>query len=292
MPRKTSTGVRKPMSPEARARIAAAVKAAANKKRAESSTIQPTATTLNLVRMKDVKFDPSIFIMMQTGNPVDAFFTVEGGVPKATNYMVIGDPGVGKSTVCLDILSDLNKKGHSCLFVSAEMNRVEFYHYARRYPKFAEVQTLFLGEYADSDPRAILLQAFSLGYDLVLLDSFVEIQETIQEFAKCSGVTAKKWIVDTMSTFNLSSYTSFLIIQQVTKDGVFVGSNSLKHITTGMLELRYTNPRDLSSPRYMEFSKNRRGVIGQRLTFSLTSQSVLYEPDLSLADPLSILSEE
>ena len=266
------------MSPEARARIAAAVKAAADKKRAAQSTVVSTPTTLQLVRMKDVSFDPSIFTMMRTGNPVDEFFTMEGGLPKATNYMVIGDPGVGKSTVCLDIISDLITKGHRCLFVSAEMNRVEFFHYTRRYPKFAEVQTLFLGEYADHDPRAVLTQAFSLGYDVVLLDSFVEIQETIQEFVKCSGVAAKKWIVDTMASFNISSYTSFLIIQQVTKDGVFVGSNSLKHITTGMLELRYSNPRDLSSTRYMEFTKNRRGVIGQRLNFSLVSESVSYEP--------------
>jgi predicted ATP-dependent serine protease len=278
MPRKTSTGIRKPMSPESRARIAAAVKAAADKKRAEQSTIISTPTTLQLVRMKDVSFDPSIFTMMRTGNPIDEFFTVEGGLPKATNYMVIGDPGVGKSTVCLDIISDLITKGHRCLFVSAEMNRVEFFHYTIRYPKFAEVQTLFLGEYSDHDPRAILHQTFSLGFDIVLLDSFVEIQETIQEFVKCSGVAAKKWIVDSMAHFNISSYTSFLIIQQVTKDGVFVGSNSLKHITTGMLELRYSNPRDLSSTRYMEFTKNRRGVIGQRLNFSLISEAVSYEP--------------
>jgi DNA repair protein RadA/Sms len=286
MPRKESTGVRKPMSPEARARIAAAVKEAMNKKKQEQLIISTEPTELNLVKMKDVKFDPSIFIMMQTGSHVDAFFTVEGGVPKATNYMVIGDPGVGKSTVCLDIISDLNKKGHRCLFVSAEMNRVEFYHYARRYPKFAEIQTLFLGEYADHDPRAVLLQAFSLGYDVVLLDSFVEVQGTIQEFSKCSSTAAKKWLVDTMTSYNLSNYTSFLIIQQVTKEGVFVGSNSLKHITTGMLELRYTNPKDHSSPRYMTFTKNRRGVIGERLPFSLTSQSVQYEP----TDPLEILS--
>lgn len=266
------------MSPEARARIATAVRAAADKKRESNPTTTVSSSTLNLVKMKDVSFDPSIFIMMKTGNAVDQFFTIEGGLPKATNYMVIGDPGVGKSTVCLDIISDLIKKGHKCLFISAEMNRVEFYHYTIRYPKFAEVQTLFLGEYSDHDPRAILHQTFSLGFDIVLLDSFVGIQETIQEFAKCSGVTAKKWIVDSMALFNISSYTSFLIIQQVTKDGVFVGSNSLKHITTGMLELRYSNPRDLSSTRYMEFSKNRRGIIGQRLNFSLVSEAVSYEP--------------
>lgn len=62
--------------------------------------------------------------------------------------------------------------------------------------------------------------------------------------------------------------TTFLIIQQVTKGGVFLGSNKLKHNTTGMMELRFDedNP-DLT---WISFSKNRRGPINQRLYFDLS----------------------
>jgi predicted ATP-dependent serine protease len=75
-----------------------------------------------------------------------------------------------------------------------------------------------------------------------------------------------------MKSHNLGSnlagkFSTFLCIQQVTKDGVFLGSNRLKHATTGMLEMRFDedNP-DLT---YLEFTKNRRGAIGHRLYFDL-----------------------
>ena len=61
--------------------------------------------------------------------------------------------------------------------------------------------------------------------------------------------------------------TAFLIIQQVTKGGDFVGSNKLKHMTTGMLHMRLTD-----EGRYLHFSKNRRGGNGNKLFFSLQGQ--------------------
>ena len=64
-----------------------------------------------------------------------------------------------------------------------------------------------------------------------------------------------------------SKFTTFLCIQQVTKDGVFLGSNRLKHATTGMLEMRFDE--EDKSITFLEFTKNRRGSIGQRLLFDL-----------------------
>ena len=66
-------------------------------------------------------------------------------------------------------------------------------------------------------------------------------------------------------------YTSFLAIQQVTKGGNFVGSNKLKHNTTGMCELRYSN--EFAGDRYIKFSKNRRGFKYEKLYFDLESAS-------------------
>ena len=56
-------------------------------------------------------------------------FSIDGGVPKATNWMVVGDPGVGKSTVTLDIIANAKKTGSKVLFISAEMNQVDLYLY-------------------------------------------------------------------------------------------------------------------------------------------------------------------
>jgi predicted ATP-dependent serine protease len=65
-------------------------------------------------------------------------------------------------------------------------------------------------------------------------------------------------------------FTSFLNIQQVNKGGTFVGSNKLKHMTTGMMEIRFVDERS-QDERYVVFSKNRRGHVGKQMFFDLSA---------------------
>ena len=270
------TGIRKPMSEEAKARIAEAVKASAARKRLEAGVTTPNevkrSKPLELVRMKNQSFSDDLFVPMATGKMVDALFTPRGGVPKATNYMVVGDPGVGKSTVTLDILSDLEAKGFKVLFISAEMTRIDLFGYVKRYPKFGNVDIIFLGEYLDDSPKDVIEEALKPGYDVVLIDSFAEVQDAIKETNQMTSTGSEKFIIDTMIRHNLGgndskTNTAFLVIQQVTKGGVFVGSNRLKHNTTGMLEIRFD--KDVEGAAYLMFTKNRRGEVNKRLYYSL-----------------------
>ena len=66
------------------------------------------------------------------------------------------------------------------------------------------------------------------------------------------------------------AYTSFLNIQQVNKGGVFVGSNKLKHMTTGMMEIRFVDENS-QDERFIVFSKNRRGDVGKPMFFDLSN---------------------
>lgn len=280
MARKENTGIRKPMTEATRQKIAQAVKEKAKAKRIEKGLppdaviplIPDRSRSLELVQMKDQHFDPALFVPMATRSPIDHMFTVEGGIPKATNYMVVGDPGVGKSTVALDILADLIKSGYKCLFISAEMTRIDLYKYVQRYPKFGGIDILFLGEYLDDNPKLVVEEALTPGYDVVLIDSFVEVQEAVKEVNRITTNSAEKWLIDLMLRHNLANNTarkntSFLAIQQVTKGGVFVGSNKLKHNTTGMMEIRYED--EDANLQYIAFTKNRRGPVNQKLYFSL-----------------------
>ena len=232
---------------------------------------------LKLVKMKDVKFDPAIFKPMRTKTPVDYMFSSEGGFYPATNYMLVGDPGIGKSTFGLDIIADVQKHSRGnkkVLFISGEMNQIDMHGYVKRYPKFKNIQTLFLCDYLDSNPKDIIERTFKLGWDLILIDSFIEVQEAVQASNRITRTHAEKWFIDLMVTHNKGKnkgkhYTSFLAIQQVTKGGNFVGSNKLKHNTTGMCELRYSN--EFAGDRYIKFSKNRRGGKYEKLYFDLES---------------------
>lgn len=222
------------------------------------------------VRMEDVNFDPKIFEIMKTGKPVDMLLSSKGGMTRATNFMIVGDPGVGKSTVTMDVLADLQKDERKVLFISGEMDRFDLFDYVQRYPKFGKIDTIFMGEYLDENPKLVVEEMLSAGYDVVLLDSFVEIQDTVKSAVGMSTGEAEKWLVDLMRLHNGANnegkiYTSFLCIQQVNKGGNFVGSNKLKHNTTGMMEIRF----DEDGNRYLEFSKNRRGEVNKKLYFSL-----------------------
>lgn len=226
-----------------------------------------------LVKLKSLNYDPSIFETMKTGTVVDEFFSNKVGIPRACNFILIGDPGVGKSTVALDMTCNMKREGERALFISAEMNDIDMYEYMERFPKFGEIDILFLADYADENPQLIIEEVLKKGYDIVLGDSFAEIIDEVKETCHLSSTAAEKWLIDLMCKHNKANndakkYTTFIMIQQMTKGGKFVGSNKLKHNTTGMLEIRFEGNSD-NSPRYIEFSKNRRGTVNKKLYFTL-----------------------
>lgn len=214
------------------------------------------------VKMNDLSFDKNLFIPMPTGKKIDNLFSAEGGLMKGTNYAIVGDPGVGKSTVMLDILSDLHKSGKKVLFISGEMNSIDMHGYVKRYPKFGDLPILFMGDYIEKDPMIILKSILSEGWDVVLIDSMAEVQNAVVDTTKgwMSSKKAETELLNLFEKHNLGdnktkTNTAFLVIQQVTKGGEFAGSNRFKHMMTGMAHLKWTKEGD----RTFFFSKNRRG---------------------------------
>lgn len=283
MARKTTTTAKKPRK-KATKKVAVK-KETARKPRLRKSKKQRLAEAMptqlskkpTAVRLKNVKYDPKIFLPMHTNTIVDKWFSNKGGIPRACNFIVVGDPGVGKTTVALDIVCDVqqNNPDLKVLFISGEMNQIDMYEYMERYPKFGEIDILFLADYVDENTKLVVEEMLSTGYDLVLGDSFVEIQDAVKESSFMTTTAAEKWLIDLMCQHNQGnnkrkSYTTFLMIQQVTKGGKFVGSNKLKHNTTGMIEIRFAgNSTDVTAGRYIDFSKNRRGDVNKKLFFSL-----------------------
>lgn len=236
----------------------------------------------DVVKMKDIQFEKGLFENWMTGKIMDELLCSYKGLPKGVNYMVIGDPGVGKTTIILDLLSDLSLYNSAkVLFVSAEMNEIDLAIYVQRFPKFQNLDILFVeGEFEQEPHSCKTLERLSAilnqGWDVVAIDSFYELQGIIKEEENITLKKAESLLLSLMKQQSKggnskSINTTFLTIQQVTKSGAFVGSNRLKHSITAMMELRLENPKNIYSDRYAVFTKHRRGDVGVRLYYDLGS---------------------
>lgn len=233
-------------------------------------------------KLESIHIDSGMLNQYKSGLIVDTLFSYEGGIPVGTNIMCTGDPGVGKTTVLLHTLSNLQKQnpGLKCLFVCAEMSKIQMFKYMQRFPVFGSVETIFTSDYLDCNMKDVIEQLYDKGYDYILVDSIVEILESVKEDAGMSQGQAEKWLIDICVRHNegnneLNRFTTFLLIQQVTKAGVFVGSNKLKHITDAHMEMRRESDRD-GGGTFITFSKNRNGQAGIRFGYQLTNNEIQY----------------
>jgi DNA repair protein RadA/Sms len=255
--------------------------------------------------LSEVRVDPSLYKPIKTGTYIDRFWSRKGGIMPGTNVMVTGDPGIGKSSVMMDLLQGVKAidKSKKVLYVSAEMTQIDMMdpeEFLSYYPGLLnKVEFLFAGDYLENDNgpsfSTALETVLGRGYDVVVFDSLIEIQSIVQEeFGLGSGKKAEKYVLNLIQKHNqrqnsAKKYTAFLLIQQVNKDGEFAGSKRLVHMLTAFLKLKW----DVESraKRYMMFDKNRRGEVKMRLYFKLGNgveyDDVKFEDEIKLGDILS-----
>jgi DNA repair protein RadA/Sms len=235
-----------------------------------------------ITRLNSLDIDPRMMEQMESGTVLDSLISHEKGIPAATNIMVIGDPGVGKTTVLLDLLAStqLNNLDKKCLFISGEMGKKQMFKYTQRFPQFGIVETMFVSDYTDHNTKDVIEQLLTIGWDLILIDSIAEVIEGVRDDNGWDRKTAESWLVDICVQNNKgwntnNCYSTFLLIQQVTKSGVFVGSNKLKHLVDAAAEIRRESVSQ-GEGTYIEFTKNRNGSVNEKLYFQLTGTQIVY----------------
>jgi len=228
---------------------------------------------INLTRLDDLQIDESLFTTMETGTIFDQFCSTEGGFLPGTNVNIAGSPGVGKTTVLLELLSKLQGAGKKVLFISAEMNQIDMARYLKRFPHWGQLPIMFLGDYTEECPKEALESVLNQGWDIVLTDSYTECNDSIKEACNMTRGKTEKWFLDTMDKHNKAQnvahkHTTFMTILQLSKGGVFVGSNKLAHMATAMMNIQWDGSEN-SGKRFMEFTKNRTGMVNKKLYFDL-----------------------
>lgn len=238
---------------------------------------------IKLMRGNQLSFNNDLFIPIKTEKEIDTILSTNGGLMPGTNMIVVGGPGSGKSTLTLDWISDYTKKGYKCLYVSAEMDEIAYYKYCKRIPKFSNVQVLFLKNYVDK-VKQTLEYVFNEGYDVVVIDSIAEIIDMYRDVYKTTESAAESWFLGLQDKIKKGEnknkyYTTFINIQQVTKQGDFSGSNRLKHMTDAMAHIERS--RD-GLERSIYFSKNRDCDKDFKLYFTIQSNSIYYSYENAL----------
>jgi predicted ATP-dependent serine protease len=239
------------------------------------SVVEPT-----IINVEDMEF-PN-FGLFPTGKKIDDLFSDHeegGGLYGGTVNIVIGESGVGKSTVMLDLLASIVEQNPEAkiLYISSEMTRNDIMFYYRKTPAIGKVPTLLLMDYVKNGQLAqVLEKSFNGDHDVILLDSYQDVLVKLKEVHGWKSTKAESWLTNMMIDAAEKCGNAVLAIQHMTKGGQYVGSTYLKHATTAMLEIRF----DLTGQRYIEFSKNRRGGsgTGKRLYYKLDETgAVVYD---------------
>lgn len=237
------------------------------------------STHLNpqIIKGSDLKFNDELFKPIKTNTELDILLSTDGGLMPGTNMVLVGGPGSGKSTLALDMLSNFTSQGYKCLFISGEMDEIAFYKYCKRLPKFNQIPVLFLKNY-QNNVKEVLEYVFNLGYNVISIDSLVEVIDMVRDNYKMTEGAAEHWLLGLQDKNkkgeNLNNlYTAFINIQQVTKEGEFRGSNRIKHMTDAMAHIGKPN---INAARSIYFSKNRDCDKDFRMSFTINSDSLTY----------------
>lgn len=233
-----------------------------------------------IINVEDMEFPE--FGLFKTGKKIDDLFSDHeegGGLYGGTVNIVIGESGVGKSTVMLDLLASIVDQNPEAkiLYISSEMTRNDIMFYYKKTPAIGKVPTLLLMDYVKNGQLAqVLEKSFNGEHDIILLDSYQDVLVKLKEVHGWKSTKAESWLTNMMIDAAEKCGNAVLAIQHMTKGGQYVGSTYLKHATTAMLEIRF----DLAGQRYIEFSKNRRGGsgTGKRLYYKLDETgAVVYD---------------
>lgn len=226
-----------------------------------------------ITTMAKLNIDADSLLPIKTSSIFDKFMSEEEGFLPGTNIMAAGAPGVGKTTVLLELLYGAQQNGAKCLFISAEMNEMDMARYLKRFPHWKNLNILFLNNFADECPQQVVESTINLGWDLILTDSYTEVNDTVKEACNLTRSKVEKWFLQLMTDNNKAKnkqkiHTTFVTILQLSKGGTFVGSNKLKHMTSAMMNIQWEGNEN-SGNRFMEFTKNRCGQVNQKLYYTL-----------------------
>jgi DNA repair protein RadA/Sms len=195
-----------------------------------------------------------------------------GGIVPGAAILLSGEPGVGKSTLLLEVASRAAARGMRVLYVSAEesVNQVRM-----RATRTGALQpTLFLA--AEVDLAIILGQIEQVDPQLVIVDSVQTVASSTSE-GLAGGPAQVREVASTLIRVSKDRNLPVLLVGHVTKDGTIAGPRLLEHLVDVVLQFEGDRQTAL---RFVRSQKNRFGPTDEVGCFEMTGDGIA-----EVADP-------
>lgn len=212
-----------------------------------------------------VEVDPAASTSVTTG--IGELDRVLGaGVVPGSVVLMAGEPGVGKSTLLLEVASRWAQLGRTALYVTAEESAGQVRLRAER--TGALQQSLYLASEHNLD--IVFGHVKQLKPSLLIVDSVQTMSASGVEGVP-GGVAQSRAVTAALTTLAKTSGIPVLLVGHVTKDGNVAGPRVLEHLVD--VVLNFEGDRH-SSLRLLRGIKNRFGATDEVGCFEQTSDGI------------------
>ena len=230
-----------------------------------TSSPMPTAVSINLI-------DPIGAQRRATGVP-ELDRVLDGGLVPGSVTLLVGEPGMGKSTLMLQALGRMAADGARCLLVSAEESCEQVRMRADRLGVL-EPSLLVV---SDTSLHNVLAQVDAVAPDVLAIDSIQTVHDP--ELPGSPGsVTQVRECAQRLVRLAKERGISVVLVGHVTKDGQLAGPRALEHVVDTVLQFEGDRHHAL---RMLRALKHRFGSTHELGLFEMGEVGLIDVPDPS-----------
>ncbi|MEO6794058.1 MAG: DNA repair protein RadA, partial [Mycobacterium sp.] len=202
-----------------------------------------------------------------------------GGIVPGSVTLLAGDPGVGKSTLLLEVAHRWAVAGRRVLYISGEESGGQIRLRAER--TGCSHDEIYLA--AESDLQTVLGHIEAVRPTLMVVDS-VQTVAAADTDGVAGGVTQVRAVTAALTAAAKAADMALILVGHVTKDGAIAGPRSLEHLVD--VVLHFDGDRH-SVLRMVRAVKNRFGATDEVGCFLLRDSGIE-----GIADPSGLFLEE
>lgn len=190
---------------------------------------------------------------------------VGGGITVGSLNLLSGEPGIGKSTLTLQIANNIAKK-HQVLLISAEESIEQIALRAKRLGLYEKN----LQAVNDYRLESILETLKVHKPEFVIIDS-IQVVSSLDIPSAAGSITQVRYCTECLTEYAKTTNTTIVLIGHVTKDGTLAGPRVLEHLVDTVMQLEGDRFHDF---RLLKTFKNRFGSTNEVGIFEMHQEGL------------------